>query len=70
MSKFDWREFLIVPLVLAVGIMIAQTLIASNDEGIKQAGIYMRYLIIAVGTIWLGSLPLRLRRANQVGYSF
>lgn len=64
MSKFDWREFLVVPFILAIGIMIAQTLIASKDEGIKQAGIYMRYLIFVAGATWVGSLGWRLRRTS------
>lgn len=62
MGNFDWREFLIVPLILAIGFIIAQGFIDSPDEGIKEAGRYMRWLIIAAGTAWAGSLGWRLRR--------
>jgi hypothetical protein len=65
MGKFDWSELIIAPFLLAIGILVAQTLIGSTDESVREAGAYMRYLTVAAGAIWLGSLGWRLRRRNS-----
>lgn len=61
MGKIDWEELILVPFLLAIGIMIAQVFIASTDEGVIQAGEYMRYLIVAAGAAWVGSLGWRFK---------
>ena len=51
-------------LVLMAILMIANTLEASNDAGLKQAGEYAKYLVLVVGGSWLSTLAWRFLRSD------